>query len=224
MFVFLALLVSLILAILLYVRHEFKYWERRHFPYSRKYGWVMGNFTGMGSRALCHIFNDVYDELKGQGPLGGMFIFTKPMAMITDPALLRYILIKDFEFFHDRATFSDAERDPLASNLFSMEGEKWKRLRNKLTPSFSSGKIKMMFGAVTKVADEMVEYIEEHRAISSEAIEWKDVLTRFTVDVIGTCAFGIDCKLTRPSLSYHLVRKSCSTVSIFRLKLSSCHL
>lgn len=143
---------------------------------------------------MCDIFQDVYDELKNQGPLGGIFVFCKPAALVTDPNVLRYILIKDFEYFHDRATFSDEKRDPLCSNLFSMEGEKWKRLRARLTPTFSSGKIKMMFGLVQKVADEMEGYIDQQIEISTDPIEWKDVLTRFTVDVIGTCAFGIECK------------------------------
>lgn len=154
----------------------------------------MGNITGMGSRALCDIFQDVYDELKSQGPLGGIFLFCKPVVLVTDPNVLRYILIKDFEYFHDRATFSDDQRDPLWSNLFSMEGERWKRLRAKLTPTFSSGKIKNMFGRVETVADEMQQYIDHRLELSNEAIEWKDVLTRFTVDVIGTCAFGIECE------------------------------
>lgn len=155
----------------------------------------MGNISDMGTRALCDIFQDVYDELKNQGPLGGIFLFTKPVALVTCPELLKNILIKDFEYFHDRATFSDEERDPLASNLFAMEGEKWKRLRAKLTPTFSSGKIKMMFGMVVNVAEEMECYIEEQIETRKDCIEWKDVLTRFTVDVIGTCAFGIECTI-----------------------------
>lgn len=54
--------------------------------------------------------------------------------------------------------------------------------------------MKMMFGTVRDVGEKFVRTL---RAESSEAvdnvIEVKDIAARFTTDVIGSCAFGLEC-------------------------------
>lgn len=78
--------------------------------------------------------------------------------------------------------------------MFNLDNPKWKNLRNKLSPTFTSGKMKMMFGTVRDVGEKFVRTL---RTESSEAvnnvIEVKDIAARFTTDVIGSCAFGLEC-------------------------------
>lgn len=61
----------------------------------------------------------------------------------------------------------------------------------KLTPTFTSGKIKMMFPIVAKCGQEMQEVTEESAKIG-DVIEIKDLTSRFATDAISSCAFGIE--------------------------------
>lgn len=63
-------------------------------------------------------------------------------------------------------------------------------MRAKLSPTFTSGKMKLMFETVVNICDEMISYLNEND--KSVEIEMKDILARFTTDVIGNVAFGLD--------------------------------
>lgn len=63
---------------------------------------------------------------------------------------------------------------------------------NRLSPTFTSGKLKMMFGTICEVSDRLLTVIDKQITVSGQ-LEVKDTLARFTTDVIGTTAFGIDC-------------------------------
>lgn len=52
--------------------------------------------------------------------------------------------------------------------------------------------MKFMFPTVVEVGDRFCECLSEVVA-QHEVLEIKDLLARFTTDVIGTCAFGIEC-------------------------------
>jgi cytochrome P450 family 6 len=74
--------------------------------------------------------------------------------------------------------------------LINPKGIEWKNMRAKLTPTFTSGKMKMMFETVLSICEEMISYLNENE--KSFEIEMKDILARFTTDVIGNVAFGLD--------------------------------
>uniref|UniRef100_A0A182QU57 Cytochrome P450 n=1 Tax=Anopheles farauti TaxID=69004 RepID=A0A182QU57_9DIPT len=177
----------------LYVRSRHNFWRDRGFAYTRKkphllYGHMEDSFT---KKHTAYINQEMYQDLKSRGEqIGGMSFFIIPGLIAVDPELVKTILVKDFNVFHDRGVFNDAKADPLSAHLFALEGKEWRVLRQKLTPTFTSGRMKQMFGTIQLVADEFLKYMNEH---CHQEIEMKDVLARFTTDVIGTCAFGIEC-------------------------------
>ncbi|KAI4454490.1 cytochrome p450 [Holotrichia oblita] len=144
-------------------------------------------------RANFEILCEQYVALKKAGhKLGGIFLGTRPGYLLVDPDMIRNVLSKDFVHFQDRGTYYDEKHDPLSAHLFSLEGQKWRNLRVKLTPTFTSGKMKMMFQTLLDCGDQMMEKIAE-LTDQNEAIDSKDILARFTTDVIGSCAFGLEC-------------------------------
>lgn len=77
--------------------------------------------------------------------------------------------------------------------MFNIENDKWRQLRHKLSPTFTTGKIKMMFTTIDEVAVKLLKKIDSQSAADGGYVEIKDVLARFTTDVIGSVAFGIEC-------------------------------
>lgn len=58
-----------------------------------------------------------------------------------------------------------------------------------MTSTFTSGKMKMMFPLVRMCGDKLAQVLE---TMTEEPFDVEDLCARFTTDVIGTCAFGIE--------------------------------
>ena len=132
--------------------------------------------------------------------------------------LVKNILTKDFSYFDDRGIYYDEENDPVSAHLFSLHGEKWKRLRGSLTPAFSIAKIKYMFKTILDCGDAMIEHLI--KTDQNADIEIRDVLARYTTDVIGSCAFGIECNsLKDPDAEFRVMGQRAfkqTTVDVLR--------
>lgn len=78
--------------------------------------------------------------------------------------------------------------DPLGAHLFAMTGHRWRNLRAKLSPTFSSGKMKGMFGLVVECGKGLVERVK-----GLEVVDVKECVSSYNIELIGSCAFGLDC-------------------------------
>ena len=122
----------------------------------------------------------------------GFFDFSSPIVMIRDLELLKSITVKNFDHFPDHRSFDSVDRDPLFDkNLFALRGERWKEVRNALSPAFTSSKMKSMFILMRECAKEYGDYFASLPA-DQTTLELKDSFTKYTNDVIATCAFGIN--------------------------------
>ncbi|XP_059610502.1 cytochrome P450 6a8-like [Phlebotomus argentipes] len=205
--VILVSVVTLMVAGYLYVKKKFQYWEERGIPYVKP-EFPFGILKDMGkTKHTSQVFTAAYNELKGKNSFGGIYFFTKPVVLPTDVELLKNIFVKDFQYFHDRGIYVNEKDDPLSGHLFALSGQRWRNLRNKLSPTFTSGKMKMMHSTIIAVAKEFQNYLEPI-AQKNQELEIKDVLSRFTTDVIGNCAFGIECNsLKEPDTEFRQIGK-----------------
>lgn len=71
--------------------------------------------------------------------------------------------------------------------------EKWRQLRPKLSPAFTSNKMRMMFTLIEECAQEFVHYFKSQGS-DCISVELKEIFSRYTNDVIATSAFGIKCE------------------------------
>lgn len=76
-------------------------------------------------------------------------------------------------------------------SLLTLGGQEWKDRRGKLTPMFSSGKIKMMFELIDIISDKFIKILKNETS-KTDSIEMKNWLQRFTTDNIANIAFGIE--------------------------------
>ena len=186
------LAVCVLSAVYVYFKVSFKYWKKRNVPYAKP-NFPFGNFAEkfLFRKYLGHVLEKIYKELDGQ-KYGGIYSFTKPGFIFRDPDIIKNVLVKDFSNFHDRGFFMDEELEPLSGHLFFLRGNRWRNLRVKLSPTFTSGKMKMMFQTLVDCGLELGNILEES-ASNEEVIEIKDIMARYSTDIIASCAFGIQC-------------------------------
>jgi cytochrome P450 family 6 len=115
-----------------------------------------------------------------------------PMYVLVDLNYIKNILTKDFHCFTDRGFFHNEKDDPISNHIFLMSGtNKWKRMRAKLTPIFSSSRMKQMFQTLVECLPHLLSSLEADR-VKDQPTNIKDTMSSFTMDVIGSCVFGLD--------------------------------
>jgi cytochrome P450 family 6 len=118
------------------------------------------------------------------------FIGFRPVLVLRDPDLIKTILVKDFNTFYERNVHSNHKTDPLSQNLFLLKGPAWRRLRVKISPIFTSFRLKQMFPMVSACAENLTKYIDLY-STKGKPLEVKEVSAKYATDVISTGAFGI---------------------------------
>lgn len=179
-------------ALYLYLNTVFSYWKNRNIPYLKP-TFPFGNLGDLLTRekSMGGAYADIYKKLTGM-EFGGVFLGHRPVLIIRDPDMIKNCLLKNFENFHGHGFVFDEKSDPLTGNLFMLDGNKWKNLRTVLSPTFTSGKIKNMFAILVECGQGLKDFFDEH-AKREDVVEMKDIVARFTTDVIASCAFGIQC-------------------------------
>ncbi|XP_002041509.2 probable cytochrome P450 6a18 [Drosophila sechellia] len=187
-----------LLAIVTYILHrKLTYFKRRGIPYDKPHP-LRGNMEGYKKTRTVHeIHQEYYNKYRNsKAPFVGFYLFQKPAAFVIDLKLAKQILIKNFSNFTDKGIYYNEKDDPMSAHLFNLDGPQWRLLRSKLSPTFTSGKMKFMYPTIVSVAEELMAVMHE-KVAENCILDVRDLVARFTVDVIGTCAFGIKCNSLR---------------------------
>ncbi|XP_012056091.1 PREDICTED: cytochrome P450 9e2-like [Atta cephalotes] len=140
----------------------------------------------------------------------GFYFTTTPVFLLRDLELIKSVLVKNFDAFPDRRGFADFNDPLFEKNLFSLHGEKWRNVRNLLSPSFISSKMKMMFTLMSECAVNFAKFLSTLSA-DKGGINMKDVCSKYTTDVIATCAFGIKVNSMKdPTNKFYIYGKEAS--------------
>lgn len=191
---FVGVIVAIVVVAITYIKWSQTYFRRKGMHYLEP-KFPFGNIENPLKRTKNqgYIIKDVYDELKRKGfPYGGFYMITTPILLPVDLNVLRAILSKDFQNFTDRGIFTNEEKNNLNGHLFLLRGNRWRNLRVKLTPTFTSGKMKMMFDTLLECGKPMLQSVEA-QTLKKNSLDIKEILGCFTTDVIGSCAFGLEC-------------------------------
>lgn len=89
-------------------------------------------------------------------------------------------------------TIRDNETKTFLSMIFEVDGERWKVLRQKLTTTFSSGKIKGMMPMLLNISDQFTDVISES-ADKKQCLNYREYCSRYMCEIIGQVAFGLEC-------------------------------
>ncbi|XP_029169980.1 probable cytochrome P450 6a13 [Nylanderia fulva] len=209
------LLIGLLLGSLyFYLKATFDFWQCRGVPF-RKPTVLVGNFGSLllFQKSQPEGIKEMYQWFKDERFFGAFRVRT-PVLILRDPDLVKSVFVKDFAYFTNRGIPINNTQDPLSGHLFNLEGRKWKGLRSKLTPAFSSGKLKRMFYLLVECSEELQRLIDVSCNADRNTIEVRELAAKFTIDVIGSCAFGIQIHaLTDEESEFHRAAKRLSKPS-----------
>uniref|UniRef100_A0A182S7B3 Uncharacterized protein n=1 Tax=Anopheles maculatus TaxID=74869 RepID=A0A182S7B3_9DIPT len=200
----LALVVGLCVALYHYFTKNYYYFADKPIPFLKP-SFPFGNAGPilMKKVTLFEHFKNLYDAFPN-GRIHGMFNMRQPAYVVRDPDLVKQITVKDFDYFADHMSTGMEQTEEnnsnhllLGNSLVSLRGQKWRDMRATLSPAFTGSKMRLMFALIAECGQTMVAHFrsEEQKARSAGEsglqLEMKDVMTRFSNDVIGTAAFGI---------------------------------
>nr|AEE63214.1 unknown [Dendroctonus ponderosae]AFI45034.1 cytochrome P450 CYP6DE4 [Dendroctonus ponderosae] len=204
--------VSLVLLFCAYSKWMQQYWARQGVTQLEP-RFILGDTfpLGRGTISVKDFFLDIYQQYKPKGlKCVGIYNTHVPELVALDSTLLKDIIIKDSSSFASHGVFYH-DTNVLTSHLFNIEGQIWRERRVKLTPLFTSGKVKMMFESVAGIAPGVVDVVGKS-ADSNTPLPVKDVLSRFSIDVILSAMFGLKCQsLYEPDNMFRAIGKEALT-------------
>ncbi|XP_041983101.1 cytochrome P450 9e2-like [Aricia agestis] len=123
----------------------------------------------------------------------GYFQGNDPMLLLRDPEMIKLVLVTDSRHFHHRGLRPHAEiTEPLMKNLFIADGDLWKLSRVKMTPAFTTNKLKAMFPTIVVQAEKLIGVVDDSIERGCREIDVRELMARYTTDFIGVCGFGIN--------------------------------
>ncbi|CAB3380244.1 Hypothetical predicted protein [Cloeon dipterum] len=174
-----------------YLTYNFDYWKKKGVKHEK--GWpLFGSlFSAMTLREhRVHCLDKIYKKYSGESFVG-YYQGRDPALLILDPELIKRILVKDFSYFTSHGIeFNEKSNPMLAKNLFSLEGQRWRDMRSKIAPAFTTGKMKIMVPYMAEVGQNWLKFLSKN--ISDEAVDLKELAVTYTADAIGTCVFGVN--------------------------------
>lgn len=191
-FVIGTILVSIITIIVVYFKWQYTYWWRRNVNYLEPHiPW--GSIQDPTKINQFVSVQNLYNEMrKKDWKHAGVYMLTNPNYLLADPELIKKVLVKDFHNFADRGMYYNEDVEPIGAHLFAIGGKKWSKLRSKFSPTFTSSKMKMMFKTMVNCEKNLKEKMEEEY-LQGKPIDIREIVACFTTDIIGSCAFGLDC-------------------------------
>lgn len=163
-----------------YYKNKHRYWKNRGVN-----GPEPQILTGTTNYTLTN--PKIYLEwVKKYGRVFGVYSGYIPVLVVGDPEILKDILIRNFHMFSDRRVVSG---NPETNNLINQNGGQWKHDRAVLSPTFSTGKMKLMY-PLMKESFECFDRELERLSSAGVDVDIKNVFAKLTTMVIARCAFA----------------------------------
>ena len=164
-FYLISFIAAIFIGLYFHFTRNFNFWHKLGVPYVKPTPFV-GNLKDcvLLKATIGEQLQRIYNEHSDKTYVG-IFAFDKPSLLIRDLEMVKNILVKDFQTFMDRAVSAEESFDPLMANSLSLlKGELWRHLRTKLTPVFTSGKMKKMYYLLDTCGKELVDCLDEATA------------------------------------------------------------
>lgn len=189
-----------LLSLLLIVLTLFYTWSVRTFDHWKKRGVVFDGenlFALVGNLKACffkkaHLADVVYSfyqRFKDKAEFGGFYVMREPTVIPLSADMTYSFLVKDFSHFYDRGFHVNENYDILCKNLFFTTGAVWKYQRTKLSPTFTSGKLRGMTTTINDTCDVFIDYMKK---FSGQEVDTQEKIGDCIMCFIGKVVCGME--------------------------------
>ncbi|KAL6436826.1 hypothetical protein ACFW04_004904 [Cataglyphis niger] len=139
------------------------------------------------------VLGELHRQAADEDDVIGIYILYKPFLLVRNPELIKQIMIKDFHLFPNHHFEGRSNSDNVGKwSLFTIKNPEWRQLRTKMSPVFTSGKLKNLFLLMQEAGEMMREHLRDQFVDDSKmSISIKDTFYKYTTIVISSLAFGI---------------------------------
>ncbi|XP_052250572.1 cytochrome P450 3A9-like isoform X2 [Dreissena polymorpha] len=155
---------------------------------TKKTVFLLGDFVDMLKEGFSYISMDLY---KKHGKVFGLYTGNKPTMVISDPDIIKHIMVKDFEHFTDRPQFIMLSKFWRSAMSFA-SGDAWRNIRHTLSPSFTSGKMRNMTPYLHRCLDIFHGLLEKNIEEHPQGFDIDPMVRCYTMDVICATSFGLE--------------------------------
>ncbi|XP_067142451.1 cytochrome P450 3A8-like isoform X2 [Centruroides vittatus] len=177
--------IALISFIYTYLSIVYSYWKRRGIP-SPKTTWLLGSYGTRWKEPQGYIELEWY---KKYGRIFGIYEGLNPILMVSEPELIKNILIRDFNKIPNERRWKFGDRI-IDNMLITMEDEAWRRVKSTLTPIFSIAKIRKLIPKINKCVKALEENLYEV-AKDGKPVNCTQHFNVFVMDSVSRCAFNM---------------------------------
>ncbi|CAG2174176.1 unnamed protein product, partial [Oppiella nova] len=161
-----------------YFKRKCDYWEKQG---------VRTDSVGLYTRLTKQWYDWERDLYVRNGKCFGVYELGKPVLYLSDPDLIRDVLVKDFHEF--------TTGDPMFENMvFMARDSEWKRIRAVMSPTFTTGKLGKMTPLIRECVDTMTDNFDKLIAKSgaklAAPVDVKPIAGAFSMESIIQVAFG----------------------------------
>ncbi|CAH1395597.1 unnamed protein product [Nezara viridula] len=184
------LVLTLVGFIVNWIRKVHLFWEKKGIKHLKP-SFLFGNSLPvlLNKKSISEQFIDLCKTYPNE-PLLGHYDFLKPSLIVQDADYAEKILIKDFLHFTDHGMEVNEDKNPIDAQLFTMCGKKWRAFRYKLSPIFTSGKLKNMFDTMAVFGDRLVNLLSTKKEYKK--VNLREAMSSLSMDIIASTVFGIE--------------------------------
>ncbi|XP_019508795.1 PREDICTED: thromboxane-A synthase isoform X1 [Hipposideros armiger] len=122
------------------------------------------------------------------GPLCGYYLGRRMFIVISEPDMIKQVLVENFSNFTNRMV-SGLESKPVLDSILFLRDKRWEEVRGALTSAFSPEKLNEVTPLISQACDLLLAHLN-HYAESGDAFDIQRCYSCYSTDVVASVAFG----------------------------------
>ena len=120
-----------------------------------------------------------------------MFTGSSPVLVITDPALICEVMIRQFDSFTNHKGLTNFSPKYFRKGLLLLRDEEWKSVRKILSPTFTGAKLQKLAPCLDEIGDQLCRKFDKVLQSEDQEFELISMFRSCTMDIICNVLFGI---------------------------------